>query len=92
MELEIVDDSTVTFKFPLPNPLYVFRLGRQTRNLYLPGHYLKQFHMDLTDDQDALQAQVEEAGFNSWEEYYTDRKVVVPEPGPAQHRPVDLQE
>ncbi|MDE0142536.1 MAG: ABC transporter substrate-binding protein [Caldilineaceae bacterium] len=74
MELEIVDDSTVTFKFPLPNPLYVFRLGRQTRNLYLPGHYLKQFHMDLTDDQDKLQAQVEEAGFNSWEEYYTDRR------------------
>ncbi|MYJ77669.1 MAG: hypothetical protein F4047_05835, partial [Caldilineaceae bacterium SB0670_bin_27] len=69
-----VDDSTVTFKFPLPNPLYVFRLGRQTRNLYLPGHYLKQFHMDLTDDQDKLQAQVEEAGFNSWEEYYTDRR------------------
>ncbi len=74
MELEIVDDSTVTFKFPLPNPLYVFRLGRQTRNLYLPGHYLQQFHMDLTDDQDGLQAQVEEAGFNSWEEYYTDRR------------------
>ncbi|MYC97443.1 MAG: ABC transporter substrate-binding protein [Caldilineaceae bacterium SB0661_bin_32] len=74
MELEIVDDSTVTFKFPLPNPLYVFRLGRQTRNLYLPGHYLKQFHMDLTDDQDKLQAQAEEAGFNSWEEYYTDRR------------------
>ena len=43
MELEIVDDSTVTFKFPLPNPLYVYRLGRQTRNLYLPGHYLEQF-------------------------------------------------
>jgi peptide/nickel transport system substrate-binding protein len=74
MELEIVDDSTVTFKFPLPNPLYVFRLGRQTRNLYLPGHYLEQFHMELTDDQDGLQAQVEEAGFNSWEEYYTDRR------------------
>ena len=74
MELEIVDDTTVTFKFPLPNPLYVYRLGRQTRNLYLPGHYLKQFHMDLTDDQDKLQGQVEEAGFNSWEEYYTDRR------------------
>ena len=74
MELEIVDDSTVTFKFPLPNPLYVYRLGRQTRNLYLPGHYLEQFHMELTDDQDGLQAQVEEAGFNSWEEYYTDRR------------------
>ncbi len=74
MDLEIVDDTTVTFKFPLPNPLYVYRLGRQTRNLYLPGHYLKQFHMELTDDQDKLQAQVDEAGFNSWEEYYTDRR------------------
>ena len=30
--------------------------------------------MDLTDDQDKLQGQVEEAGFNSWEEYYTDRR------------------
>ena len=30
--------------------------------------------MELTDDQDTLQAQVDEAGFNSWEEFYIDRR------------------
>ena len=50
MELEIIDDSTVTFKFPLPNPLYVFRMGRQTRNLYLPGFPLD----DTTGDEHLL--------------------------------------
>ena len=74
MEVEIVDDSTVNFKFDVPNPLFVYRLGRQTTNLYLPGHYMEQFHMELTDDQDTLQAQVDEAGFNSWEEFYIDRR------------------
>ncbi|MBV7331036.1 ABC transporter substrate-binding protein [Chloroflexi bacterium TSY] len=74
MELEVIDDYTIKFKFAHPKPLFVFNLGRITRDLYLPGHYLAQFHMDLTDDQDALQAQVEEAGFNSWEEYYIDRR------------------
>lgn len=74
MELDVVDDTTITFKFAHPNPLFVFKLGRVTRELYLPGHYLAQFHMELTDDQDSLQSQIEEAGFNSWEEYYIDRR------------------
>ena len=92
MEVEIVDDAMVTFKFTHPYPLFVFRLGRQTTNLYLPGHYLEQFHMELTDDQDELQAKVDEAGFNSWEEFYIDRRWWYLNPESAQHWPVGVQE
>lgn len=74
MDVTIVDDTTVTFTFADPYPLFVFKLGRITRDVYLPGHYLEQFHMELTDDQDALQAQIDESGFNSWEEFYEDRR------------------
>jgi peptide/nickel transport system substrate-binding protein len=34
---------------------------------------MAQYHMDLTDDAEALEAEAIEAGFNSWDEYYWDR-------------------
>ncbi|MBV7331034.1 ABC transporter substrate-binding protein [Chloroflexi bacterium TSY] len=74
MELEVIDDYTVKMKFADPNPLFIFETRRPTTTVYLPGHYLSQFHMELTDDQDALQTQVEDGGFNSWEEFYIDRR------------------
>src|SRR5690606_23508037 len=73
MEVEVVDDYTFKLKFALPNPLAIFSMGRLTNNLYQPGHYMAQFHMDLTDDPSALEADTQAAGFNSWEEYYVDR-------------------
>jgi peptide/nickel transport system substrate-binding protein len=73
MEVEIVDDATFKFKFADPKPLLILSLGRGWDAVLAPGHYLSQFHIDLTDDVDALQALVDEAGFNAWNEYFLDR-------------------
>lgn len=74
MGVEKVDDYTTTYSFSEPNPLFIYETLRTTRRIYLPGHYLSQFHMELTEDPDKLQADTEAAGFNSWSEYYTDRR------------------
>ncbi len=73
MVVEAVDDYTFTFTYADPKPLVILSLGRGINDVLLPGHYLAQFHADLTEDADALQAQIEEAGFNSWNEYFEDR-------------------
>ncbi|MCB0071674.1 MAG: ABC transporter substrate-binding protein [Caldilineaceae bacterium] len=72
MTVEAVDDYTFTFTYTDPKPLLLLNLTRGW-DFIVPGHYLAQFHMDLTDDPAALEAQVAEAGFNSWAEYFTDR-------------------
>ncbi|HEY63846.1 MAG TPA: ABC transporter substrate-binding protein [Caldilineae bacterium] len=71
MEMEFPDKYTVKFKFAHPNPMFVQKIGRSAP--YEPGHYMKQFHIDLTDDKAALEAKVKEAGFETWDQYYTDR-------------------
>ena len=74
MGQEAVDDHTIKYTFAAPKPLFLYSTLRVTRRIYLPGHYLGQFHADLTDDADALQAATEDAGFNSWSEFYVDRR------------------
>ncbi len=74
MGQEAVDDHTVKYSFTEPKPLFLYSTLRVTRRIYLPGHYLSQFHIDLTDDADKLQADTEKAGFNAWSEYYADRR------------------
>lgn len=72
MELEIIDDNTFKAKFVVPNPLFPYRV---TRNLpAMPGHYLKQYHMDLTDDKAKLEAEVKEKGFESWATYFEQNR------------------
>ncbi len=73
MEVAAIDDYTFTFTYADPKPLLILSLGRGWDAVVMPGHYLSQFHIDLTEDADALQAQVEEAGFNAWNEYFLDR-------------------
>lgn len=74
MGQEAVDDYTIKYTFKDPNPLFIYNTLRTTRRVYLPGHYLQQFHMELTDDKDGLQAATEDAGFTDWAEYYGDRR------------------
>lgn len=74
MQVESVDDHTVKYVFAKPKPLFIYETLRTTNRIYLPGHYLSQFHMALTEDPDKLQADTEAAGFNAWTEYYADRK------------------
>jgi peptide/nickel transport system substrate-binding protein len=79
MQLEVLDDQTFTVTFVDPKPLFVYDLGRLNpgdngnEGLYAPGHYMAQFQPTLTEDTDALDAAVKEAGFESWVQYYVDR-------------------
>lgn len=73
LQLEVIDDYTFKFVFADANPLFLYKIGRNTPAPYSPSHYMKQFHVDLTEDQAALDAKVKEAGFESWVQYYTDR-------------------
>lgn len=72
MQLEVADDYTFTLTFANPNPLFIYALGRGA--VYTPGHYLQQFHMDLTEDKAGLEAKIKEAGFEAWDQYYNDRE------------------
>lgn len=74
MEQEVIDDHTIKYSFKEPNPLFIYNLLRTTARVYLPGHYLSQFHRELTEDKDQLQADTEAAGFAAWNEYYVDRR------------------
>jgi len=72
-EMETPDDFTVTYKFADPKPLFPYNVvGHQTQP-FLPGHYLAQYHMELTEDPEALQAEITDKGFDSWAAYYDDR-------------------
>lgn len=68
--LETPDDYTFSLKYAHPKPLLVLTLGRE--GIGLPSHHMKQWNPDTCDDPDALQAAVEEAGFDSWDRYYMD--------------------
>lgn len=71
--LQTPDDFTATFKFAEANPLFILRLGRET--VPLPPHHLKQWHMDFTEDQDALTKTFTDAGFTSWNEYFLNDRI-----------------
>jgi len=70
MELETPDDQTFILHFAHPNPLFAERYAAR-EGPWQPAHYMAQFHIDLTDDPDALRARVQEAGLDSWDGYYT---------------------
>ncbi len=74
MGLEAADDHTVKYSFGEPKPLFIYECLRTTARIYLPGHYLSQFHLELVEDKEKLQADTEAAGFNAWNEYYVDRR------------------
>lgn len=71
--LTIVDDFTFTWKYAKANPLLLLRLGRAApvwRDIALPGHYLEQWHGDLTKDKAALDAALKTAGAADWPTYF----------------------
>jgi peptide/nickel transport system substrate-binding protein len=79
MELNVIDEYNWSVTFAAPNPLFIYSLGRinpgdgPLGSVYSPGHYMAQFHAELTEDPDALDAAVAEAGFESWAQLYIDR-------------------
>lgn len=61
MQVEKVDDYTLTFTFAAPNPLFLDYLSRGSYNsswFVVPAHYMKQFHpkynSDVTDTTELL--------------------------------------
>lgn len=70
MTVEAPDAYTVVFKFANPKPLFIDFMSRDQP--FAPGHYMEQFHMDLTTDKAGLEAKIKEAGFESWDQYYRD--------------------
>lgn len=73
LTLEIVDDYTFKITYADPKPLILLSLGRGWDAVFLPGHYLAQFHAELTEDKAKLEADTKAAGFNAWNEYFVDR-------------------
>ncbi len=68
MQLDTPDDHTAIMSFADPYPLFDYTNCKSKP--YAPGHYLKQFHMDITDDKESLAAEVDSANFDTWEAYY----------------------
>ena len=69
MELEIVDDYTFKMHFQDPKPLILENLALESEFIsgypLMPAHYMKKFHEDYAD-KDALQALMDEGGYENW--------------------------
>lgn len=74
-EASFPDDYTVVYTFAHPNPLFMYGGMRDINGFFIPGDFMKQYHMELTDDKAALEAEVADAGFNSWNEYFNDDRI-----------------
>lgn len=67
--VEKVDDYTVCFSFAESYPLILEFLAQQghygQQQIYLPKHYLSQFHPNYASE-DELQQKLEDSGFEQW--------------------------
>ena len=69
--LEVVDDYTLIYTWPVPNPGILDRWGRTSfsspgQSFWGPSHFWQQYHADF-GDRDALNALAEESGFEATE-------------------------
>ncbi|MCB0061904.1 MAG: hypothetical protein KDE19_07310, partial [Caldilineaceae bacterium] len=71
MAVATPDQYTVQITFADPKPLFIDFMSRAQP--FTPGHYMQQFLPDTADDPAALEAAMQEAGFDSWDQYYLDR-------------------
>lgn len=63
---EVIDRYTVRYTWSKPNPQFLPALaGARPLMIYLPEHYLKQFHADYVDPE-VLQQKVNQAGTRNW--------------------------
>ncbi len=75
-DMEFPDDYTVVLKFALPKPMLFYEGGgtRSINGWLTPGHYMAQWHMELTEDKAALETKVKDAGADSWVGYFNDNR------------------
>lgn len=68
----VVDPLTVRYEWQAPNPLFPLALsGPSPLFIFMPAHYLKQFHIDYVEDPEALQRLAEENDSRNWAAYHT---------------------
>lgn len=74
VELVKLDDHNVEFRFAEPNSLFLRYLAYPPNGLsiLLPAHYLRRFHPEHTPTTE-LDKLVEEAGFENWMAYFSNR-------------------
>lgn len=69
---EVIDDRTVRYTWSAPNPAFLSMLAAAAPlYIYMPAHYLKQFHADYADP-DELVKLVDEASNRSWASLIND--------------------
>ena len=80
--VEAEDETTITWTYDVPNTAFLLELANKDgadltiSNLaYAPAHYLQQFHASYADEAE-LQAAVEEAGFDTWVELFSQKALV----------------
>lgn len=71
---EFPDDYTWKIKFANPNPLFIYNFGRTSSDgrPFINGDYMSQYHIDLVADKAALEQKVKDAGFETWDQLFTN--------------------
>ena len=71
MKVEKIDDYTLAFSFVVPYPTIELLLAHSPGStVYLPKHYLQQFHVSYNPKADEL---AKEKGFDAWYMYFQER-------------------
>jgi peptide/nickel transport system substrate-binding protein len=76
MKLTVVDKLTWTVAFPVPNPLLVINIAKDTGGIITgptmaaPAHYLKDYIPELTSDQSKIDAAMKAADVKTWQELW----------------------
>src|SRR5690606_32513545 len=78
---EVMDEYTFRLKYADPKALLLYGMARMSTSgpntelgaLFSPGHYMAQFHKDLTESPDESEAMIAESGQNSWDQFYATR-------------------
>ena len=70
---EVLDEHTVRYTWPRPNPFFLPALaGARPEPLYAPAHYLQAFHARYADEA-ALNRLAQEEGKRNWAAVHTSR-------------------
>ncbi|WP_340119016.1 ABC transporter substrate-binding protein [Pelagibius sp. 7325] len=68
--VEIIDETTIRYSWKTPNPFFIPALaGARPLDLFVPAHYLKQFHPKY-GDATKIAAAVEAAGARNWAQLF----------------------
>lgn len=63
---EVIDETTIRYSWDKPNPFFLPTLaGARPEYIYMPAHYMKQFHADHTEAK-TLQSRIDAEGQRDW--------------------------